>query len=67
MGRRGTPLRGGKRKRYEEECLEATSEYDTNSITHSEVEILDDDPAEGKFVRLHNKGDKVSTIQLLIP
>jgi len=57
-GRRGTPLRAAKRRRYDEESIETAAEYDTNSVANGDVEILEDDP-EGKFIRLHNKGDKV--------
>jgi len=57
-GRRGTPLRANKRRRFEEESTESAAEYDSNSLVHGDVEILEDDP-EGKFIRLHNQGEKV--------
>ena len=59
-GTRGTPLRVTKRKRgvFEEETIDSAAEYDTNTITNGEIEISEDDP-EGRFIRLHNKSDKV--------
>ncbi|CAG7725162.1 unnamed protein product [Allacma fusca] len=60
-GRRGTPLRVTKRKRYEEETMDSAAEFDTNTITHGDIEISEDDP-EGKYIRLHNKSDKEVSI-----
>ncbi len=61
-GGRRTPLRGGlKRKRatFDEYSLEeSSSAYESNAISNGDVEISEDDP-EGKFIKLHNKGDKV--------
>jgi len=54
-GRRATPVRGGKKRRYEEE--EAVASYETASDAVGDVVIAEDD-AEGKFVKLENTGDK---------
>jgi hypothetical protein len=37
---------------------ESSSAYESNAISNGDVEISEDDP-EGKFIKLHNKGDKV--------
>lgn len=64
-GRRGTPLRATKKRRYEEES-ESAAEYDSSAVVHGDVEVLEDS-VEGKFIRLRNNGDKVcNTIQLNI-
>ena len=64
MQRRGTPLRaGGKRKRtlLEETQEQSLSDYSVSSSSKTDVEISDVD-ADGKFVKLHNKGNKEMTI-----
>lgn len=61
LGRR-TPTRGGiKRKRtlLEESEERNLSEFSVTSSAKGDVEVLDVDP-EGKFVKLHNKSNKVS-------
>jgi lamin B len=63
-GRRGTPLRASKKRRYEEESVETAAEFDTSSTVNGDVEILEDDP-EGKFIRLLNKGEKVCLFTIL--
>lgn len=61
QGIRRTPLRGEKRKRAHFEEFEDTAfSYETSASASGDIEILEDDP-EGKYVKLHNKGDKVST------
>ncbi|ODN05011.1 Lamin-C [Orchesella cincta] len=55
-GRRATPLRASKKRRYEEET-ESSAEYDSNSVVLGDVEILEDS-TDGKFIRLKNNGDK---------
>lgn len=57
-GRRGTPLRATKKRRFEEE-IESAAEYDTNAVVLGDVEVLEDSP-DGKFIRLRNNGDKVN-------
>jgi len=60
QGLRRTPLRGEKRKRahFEEFSAEDSNfTYETSANVSGDVEILEDDP-EGKFVKIHNKGDK---------
>ena len=57
---RRTPVRGGKRKRttLEESEESSMSNYHVTSHAKSEVEISEVCP-EGKFIKLHNKGNKV--------
>jgi lamin B len=60
QGLRRTPLRGEKRKRahFEEFSAEDSNfAYETTANVSGDVEILEDDP-EGKYVKIHNKGDK---------
>lgn len=58
---RHTPLRGGKRKRTlleeSEEC--SSSDYSVTGTARGDVEITEADP-QGRFVKLTNKGTKVS-------
>lgn len=61
LGRR-TPTRiGGKRKRtvVEESEERALNDFSVTGSAKGDVEIIEADP-EGKFVKLHNKGSKVS-------
>jgi D-serine deaminase-like pyridoxal phosphate-dependent protein len=55
---RGTPLRGAKRKRTMMES-EDLDEYDTKASSSGDIEFIDACP-QGKFVKLRNKGTKVS-------
>jgi len=59
-GRRATPLRATKKRRFEEET-ESSAEYDSNSVVKGDIEICEDSP-EGKFIRLRNNGDKEVTL-----
>lgn len=58
---RHTPLRGGKRKRtlLEESEERSSSEYSVTGTARGDVEITEADP-QGRFVKLTNKGNKVS-------
>jgi len=58
---RRTPVRGGKRKRttLEESEESSTSNYHVTSHAKGEIEVSDV-CADGKYVKLHNKGSKVS-------
>jgi len=59
-GSRRTPIRSGlKRKRTNIEELDDSMIYETKQDVVGDIEILEDDP-EGKFIKLRNKGDKVS-------
>ena len=57
---RRTPVRGGKRKRttLEESEESSMSNYHVTAHAKGEVEISDVCP-DGKFIKLHNKGNKV--------
>lgn len=55
--RRATPLRAVKKRRLEE-VSESQSEIVMDHKEFGDIEIADDD-VEGKFVKLHNKGEKV--------
>ncbi|PSN52874.1 Lamin-C [Blattella germanica] len=58
---RRTPVRGGKRKRTtleESEESSVSTNYDITKHAKGDVEISDVCP-DGKFVKLHNKGNKV--------
>lgn len=61
--RRGTPVpvRGGKRKRTLLEDSETSSvqDYTITSSYKSDIEVVDVDP-QAKFIKLHNKGNKVN-------
>ncbi|CAG2069194.1 unnamed protein product, partial [Timema podura] len=59
--RRGTPQRGAKRKRttLEESASLSESNYRVSSKATGDIEIIEV-CSEGKFVKLHNKGNKVS-------
>lgn len=62
---RHTPLRGGKRKRtlLEESEERSSSDYSVTGSTRGDVEITETDP-QGRFVKLTNKGNKVSDREL---
>ncbi|XP_059490217.1 lamin Dm0-like [Neocloeon triangulifer] len=53
---RGTPVRGGKRKRTMMES-EELDEYDTKASATGDVEFIDVCP-QGRYVKLRNKGNK---------
>lgn len=59
---RRTPSRALKRKRtmLEESSSYSLADFITTSSAKGDVEVADVDP-EGKFVTLHNKGEKVVT------
>lgn len=57
---RGTPSRrtpAGKRKRIYDETDDIVYDYAVTSSSTGDIEITEADP-EGKFVKLHNKGEK---------
>lgn len=63
--RGGTPLRGVKRKRtmfQDEETSKA--ELKSSASATGPVHIVEEDP-EGKFIKLHNKGEEVSSLRAL--
>ena len=59
---RRTPTRAVKRKRtmLEESSAYTVSEFQTSSTAKGDVEVAEVD-SEGKFIRLQNKGEKVSS------
>jgi lamin B len=58
---RRTPVHGSKRKRTTLEESEESSMSNFNVTSHAKGEVeISDVCADGKFVRLHNKGSKVS-------
>lgn len=58
---RHTPLRGAKRKRtlLEESEERSSSDYSVTGTARGDIEITEADP-QGRFVKLTNKGSKVS-------
>lgn len=58
---RHTPLRGGKRKRtlLEESEERSSCDYSVTGTARGDIEITEADP-QGRFVKLTNKGNKVS-------
>lgn len=61
---RRTPTRALKRKRnmLEESTVYSLSDYKTSSTSKSDIEISEVD-ADGKFIRLLNKGEKVNEME----
>ncbi|KAF2904566.1 hypothetical protein ILUMI_01613 [Ignelater luminosus] len=62
--RRATPIRlGAKRKRtlLEESQEQSLSDYSVSSSSKTDIEIAEVD-ADGKFIKLHNKGNKEMSI-----
>lgn len=56
--RRGTPLRGKRKRTFLEDSDEqAMSDFTVNSSAKGDVEIKEADP-DGKFIKVHNKGNK---------
>ena len=60
---RHTPIRGGKRKRtlLEESEERSSSDYSVSGTARGDVEINEVD-AQGRYVKLTNKGNKASLI-----
>lgn len=56
--RRGTPLRGKRKRTFLEDSDEqAMSDFTVNSSAKGDIEIKEADP-DGKFIQIHNKGNK---------